>query len=95
MIWQDIVIAALGFLFSIMLIPQIRDSLNGKFVNTTSSALTALGLFIMGATFVTLELWFTSISTFLNGAVWLLLLILALKGDARVRERTKEEEQGS
>ena len=89
MIWQDILIAALGFLFSIMLIPQIKDSFNGNYVNTTSSALTALGLVIMGVTFATLELWLTTISTLLNGAVWLLLFVLAMKGSGSwVRRET-------
>ena len=79
MIWQDIVLAVLGFLFSVMLIPQIKDSLKGKSVNVVTSSLTALGLVIMGATFLTLELWLTALSSFLNGALWLLLLVLAVK----------------
>ena len=79
MIWQDIVLAVLGFLFSVMLIPQIKDSLKGKSVNVVTSSQTALGLVIMGATFLTLELWLTALSSFLNGALWLLLLVLAVK----------------
>jgi len=79
MIWQDIVIGVLGFLFSVMLIPQIKDSLKGKSINTMTSGLTAIGLFVMGATFLTLELWLSSLSSFLNGTLWLTLLVLAVK----------------
>ncbi len=89
MIWQDIIIAAMGFLFSIMLIPQLLDSLAGRHVNATSSGMTTLGLVVMGACFLTLDLWLSALSTFVNGAMWLVLFVLGL-GEVKDLEEEKK-----
>jgi hypothetical protein len=87
MIWQDIVIGAMGFLFSLMMIPQVQDSREGRHVNSHTSLLTTLGLFVMGSTFATLELWLSTVSTYVNGIMWLLLFVLA----ARDQKKEKAE----
>lgn len=78
MIWQDIVISMIGFLFGFILIPQIKDSLKGKTVNVMTSSLTAIGLYILGAAFITLGLWLSAISSIFSGTMWLILFIISL-----------------
>lgn len=77
--WQDYVIAVVGLLFGFMMFPQIRDSLKGKTVNAVSAGLTMLGLFVLGFTFASLDLWLSVASEFFSGGTWLVLFVLSVK----------------
>ena len=84
MIWQDIVIAAVSLLFGFVMLPQFMDVWHGKTIlNTYTSGLTAIGLFIMGATFITLNLWISVFSEFFSGVIWSLLFILSVRNKKR------------
>ena len=79
-VWQDVVIAIVSFLFGFILIPQFRDLLRGKFyINLYTSGITAIGLFILAATFLTLKFWISFIADIFSGIIWLLLFLFSLK----------------
>lgn len=84
--WQDLVIAAVSLLFGFVMLPQFMDVWRGKTVlNLYTAGLTTVGLFIMGATFITLDLWISVVSECFSGVIWLLLFILSYRN----RKRTK------
>jgi len=79
-VWQDVVIAIVSFLFGFILIPQFRDLLRGKFyINLYTSGITAIGLFILAGTFLTLKFWISFIADIFSGIIWLLLFLFSLK----------------
>jgi hypothetical protein len=79
-IWQDIVIAIVSILFGFILLPQFRDLLHGKvYINLYTAGLTTVGLFILAATFITMEFWISFIADIFSGSIWLLLFIFSLK----------------
>ncbi|MFH1290272.1 MAG: hypothetical protein ABIH92_02575 [Nanoarchaeota archaeon] len=77
MFWQDVVIAIVNVLFSYALIPQVYKGFKHKkgFVVLQTGVITTVGLYVMAATFVTLELYFATVITILTGTLWLLLLL--------------------
>jgi len=87
MLWQDIVIAIVSLLFGFVMLPQFMDVWNGKTIlNTYTAGLTAIGLFIMSATFTTLNLWISVVSEFFSGVIWLLLFILSARNKKKMKE---------
>jgi hypothetical protein len=78
MIWQDIVIAVISLLFGVMLFPQLRDVLKGGVVNVYTAGLTAFGLYLLGITFVTLQMWTTVVAEIFSGTVWFLLFFFSV-----------------
>ena len=86
MIWQDIVIASVSLLCGFVMLPQFMDVWHGKTIlNTYTAGLTAIGLFIMGATFITLDLWISVVSEFFSGVIWLLLFILSVRNKKKTK----------
>jgi hypothetical protein len=80
MLWQDIVIALVSILFGFILIPQLKDVWCGKTIlNGFTAALTTIGLFILAATFFTLNLYISVVAETFSGIIWLLLFILSEK----------------
>ncbi len=79
MIWQDIVIAAVGIAFGFILLPQLRDVINGQIINLYTGALTTAGLYILAVTFATLNLWITVFAELFVGTVWLLLFVFSYR----------------
>jgi len=80
MLWQDIVIALVSLLFGFILLPQLKDVWSGKTIlNSFTAALTTVGLFILAATFFTLNLWISVAAETFSGVIWLLLFILSVK----------------
>ncbi len=75
--WQDLVIAVVGLSFGFMLLPQLRDVIRGKSVNIYTAGLTAIGLYILAVTFLTLEMWITTIAEIFSGTVWFLLFFFS------------------
>lgn len=76
--WQDLVISVVGFLFAIMVIPQLIDSIKGKsFVNMWTSGLTAIGLSILAFCFATMEMWVSTAAEIAVALAWFLAWMLA------------------
>jgi hypothetical protein len=79
-IWQDIVIAVVSILFGFILFPQFRDLLRGKvYINLYTAGLTTIGLYILAATFFTMDFWISFIADIFSGTVWLLLFVFSVK----------------
>ena len=79
-VWQDVVIAVVSIMFGFILIPQFRDLLKGKvYINLYTAGLTTIGLYILAATFLTLEFWISFIADIFSGTIWLLLFIFSIK----------------
>jgi hypothetical protein len=78
--WQDFTIMTINIIFSLSLIPQVVEGFKKKkgLIELWTSIPTALGLFVMSYTFLTLHLIFSAGLTFLTGILWLLLLIQKL-----------------
>ena len=78
--WQDYVIAIVSVLFGFILIPQLKDVLkNGETLNLFTASLTTVGLYILGVTFYTLEMWVSMGAEFFSGTVWLFLFLFSSK----------------
>lgn len=69
--WQDYVIAVVQWVFAAALVPTILDS-RGK-PPLATSALTAVGLYVLGGTFFTLGLWQSGISTCAAAGAWTII----------------------
>lgn len=80
MIWQDIVISLANIVFALALIPQVIRGFKDKkgYLVLSSSIPTTIGLYVVSITFLSLNLIFSSIISFLVGTVWLTLLIQKL-----------------
>jgi len=79
-VWQDLVIAIVSILFGFILIPQFRDILKGKvYINLYTAGLTTIGLYILAATFLTLEFWISFIADIFSGTIWLLLFLYSIR----------------
>jgi hypothetical protein len=79
-VWQDVVIAIVSIMFGFILIPQFRDLLKGKvYINLFTAGLTTIGLFILAATFLTLEFWISFIADVFSGTIWLLLFLYSVR----------------
>lgn len=70
---NDYIIAVIGFIFSIVLIPTL---LNKKsVVPAFSSLLSSAGLYTIAIIFLNLSLWVASLSEFLCATVWIAIFI--------------------
>ncbi len=76
MIWQDLVITLANILFSVSLIPQVLKGFKDKkgHIVLAASIPTVIGLYAMSFTFFTLNLFFSSVVSFISGSLWLTLL---------------------
>jgi hypothetical protein len=76
--WQDYVIAIVSLLFGVILLPQLKDTWHGKTIlNLYTAGLTTVGLYILGFTFFTLNMWISVIAEIISGTIWLLLFIFS------------------
>lgn len=71
--WQDYILMGGSLAFVIALIPMLRDSMKGKFVNPFTAFMTALVLYIMGFTYITLGLQLTTMMSVLTASMWLIM----------------------
>jgi hypothetical protein len=84
--WQDYVIAIVSVLFGIILLPQLKDVWRkGEVLNLYTASLTTIGLFILGITFFTLQMWVSMAAEFFSGCVWLLLFILSVRNKKKMK----------
>ena len=78
--WQDYVIAIISVLFGFILMPQLRDCWRGKAtLNVYTTSLTTIGLYVLGITFYTLEMWVSFGAEFFSATVWLLLFVFSVR----------------
>ncbi len=91
MSWQDIGITAITILFSVMLLPQLRDVISrGTVLNFFSALCTGILAVLMCLIFATLELWLSVAAESVVAAVWMALAYFSVKNvrDAVYPERT-------
>ena len=73
--WQDPALMAVGFIFTIMLIPQLNDARNGKAImNFWTCLITGLGCITIGGIDITLNLPMAAVVSVTTGLMWLGLL---------------------
>lgn len=78
--WQDYVIAIVSFLFGIILIPQLIDTIKGKTIlNLYTASLTTVGLVILSVTFFTMQFWTSFTADVLSAVIWFLLFIFSVR----------------
>jgi len=78
--WQDYVIAIVSVLFGFILLPQLKDVWKkGEILNLFTASLTTIGLYILGITFFTLQMWVSTVAEIFSGTIWLLLFILSVR----------------
>lgn len=79
LIWQDIVLTSIGFMFAIFLVPMAKDALRGKLINPFTSMSTAIGLYTTSIIYTTLGLWLATIASAMSGTMWLIIFLVPYK----------------
>jgi hypothetical protein len=78
--WQDIVLSGVGIVFTLILIPQLKDSIDGKSqLNLFTSSITGIGCFIICLIDMTLNLHIAAAVSLITGLVWLSFFGLAYR----------------
>jgi hypothetical protein len=73
--WQDLALMIVGFVFTIMLIPQLNDARNGKAImNFWTCLITGLGCITIGGIDITLNLPMAAVVSVTTGLMWLGLM---------------------
>lgn len=75
---EDTIITIVNVMFSIFLLPQVRDSCRGKHINTWTALLTAIGLIVMAFCFGRLGLFYSMIIISINCGIWFVLFLLSI-----------------
>jgi hypothetical protein len=84
MIWQDIAITLIIYMFVIVTIPQVRDVIRKKSsLNLITAGPTAIGNYGLGYIFFTLDLWISMTSSLLIATLWLIIFIGSWKNNKR------------
>lgn len=73
---QDIILAVSSLLFSVALIPSMIGPHKPAI---TTSLLTAMVLFVIAGTYISLSLWFSAVTISINGICWLVLVLQKFK----------------
>ena len=82
MVWQDIAITIIIYMFVIVTIPQVRDVLKKKTkLNLITAGPTAIGNFGMAYVFFTLGLWISVTSSLIIASLWLIIFIGSWKNN--------------
>jgi len=78
--WQDYIITITIIAFSYALIPQVYQGFKKKrgYINLQTSGITALGMFTLTYVYLTLNLNFSSLISFINALLWSILFIQKL-----------------
>jgi hypothetical protein len=81
MAWQDLVITLVSFVISFSLIPQVTHGFRTKKgdVLLQSSVPIALCLTILAYTYLTLDLFLSSISGFITAGLWYILVFQRIR----------------
>ena len=80
MVWQDIVISISNLLFTYSISNQVYYGFRKKkgLIVLQTSIITTLGLFALTIAFLTLDLYLSSVVSFINGALWYMLFLQRL-----------------
>ena len=69
--WQDLVMSIVGFVFALVMIPQLIDCYKKKCkMNSISCCITIIGLVTMGVCMFTLDAYYTALMEMVTAAVW-------------------------
>lgn len=68
--WQDMVLMIVGFLFGIFLLPMLYGAAHGKPVSIITAFTTSFGLFITAYTYLSLDLVLAMSSSIFSGTIW-------------------------
>jgi len=71
--WQDLVLAGLNVVFLAALIPSLVN--RATRISRTTSVPTAAAVWVQGAAFATLGLWWTAAGSFLIAVAWTFLAV--------------------
>ena len=93
MIWQDIVLTIIGIIFSISLVPQVYHGFKTKAgpIRYATSVPTFLGLYIIAAVYLTLQLRLSAVIAFVTATLWLSLFIQRLVYSSKPKSETNKE----
>lgn len=82
MTWQDLVLMVGNVIFTISLIPTIKENRKLKRCDIpySTSIVTGSVVFIFSITFATLRLWFSSLSAFVVAIAWGIIALQRWKG---------------
>ncbi len=77
MIWQDIILTLVNFIFTYSLIPQVYHGFKVKKTSILfqTALLTFIGLYLSSIAMLTLRLYVSGAVMFVNATLWLLLFI--------------------
>jgi uncharacterized protein with PQ loop repeat len=80
MVWQDIILTIATIFLTYALIPQVIKGFKTKKTAITfqTSLITFLGMYIVCFIYYTLNLYFSTITAFLTGTLWLILFIQSI-----------------
>lgn len=76
MIWQDYVMGVINIVFIISLIPTL---MHDEKPHWATALMTAVALYVMAGTLLTLNLWFTPFTTAVTGTEWFVLFVQSLR----------------
>ncbi len=80
MVWQDIVITIVTILISYALVPQVYKGFKNKkdYVTFQTSLITFIAISALAFSYLTLELYLSSIIALINTILWLILFIQSI-----------------
>lgn len=81
MIWQDLIITIGNILVGYALIPQVYKGFKEKkaHIAIQTGIITTIGLYAIGISLLTLNLFFSGAVTSFNATMWLILFIQSIK----------------
>ena len=80
MIWQDLVITIIVYMFVIVTIPLLIDVIKKRSsINLLTASATSIGNYILAYVFLSLNLILSVISALLIASIWLALFIFSIK----------------
>jgi len=75
----DVIVAIIGFLFAVILIPQVIDSIRGRRdTNPITSSLMAAGVFTVAIVFFLIKMPWIAVSNILMGIMWTILFVCSI-----------------
>ena len=82
--WQDPALMVVGFIFTVMLLPQLYDAYLGRAkMNFWTCLVTGLGCITIGGIDITLNLPMSAVVSVSTGLMWLALLYYSEKNRKR------------
>lgn len=81
MIWQDFVLGAAFIVIAYALVPQVIQNHKTKkrSINLKTAIMTTVCLYLICVLYLTLNLYFSFVVTFITASLWFILLIQSIK----------------